>query len=63
MSHTFNDRATIAATVVLQILADAELELDFDPRELKLRLELYLRAEFDDLAQQIIAEREGYDNA
>ena len=63
MSHTFNDRATIAATVVLQILADAELELDFDPRELKLRLELYLRAEFDDLAQQTIAEREGHDNA
>jgi hypothetical protein len=44
-----------------QILADAERELDLDPRELKLRLEMHLREEFADLTQQIAADRGGHD--
>jgi hypothetical protein len=48
----------VAAIAVLQIVTDAELELDLEPAELKLRLELYLRDEFADLARRIAADRE-----
>jgi hypothetical protein len=55
------DRATIVVAAFLQILADAERELDLDPRELKLRLKMHLREEFVDLTQQIAADRGGHD--
>jgi sRNA-binding protein len=48
------DRACVVATALLRI--HAERELDLDPRELKLRLEMYPREEFADLTQQIAAE-------
>ena len=55
------DRADVVAKAILRILVDAERELDLDPQELKLRLAIYLRDEFDNLAQQIAADRGGHD--
>ena len=62
-NRTITDRATVAAIAVLQIITDAEQELDLDPRELQLRLWRYLADEYDDIARQVAAERKGYDDA
>jgi hypothetical protein len=55
MIKSFNDRATTAATAILQIVADAELEPDLVPGELQYRICRYLRDEFDDIARQMAA--------
>jgi hypothetical protein len=43
------DRASVAATTVLQIVTDAEAEPDVPAGELHLRLWRFLHDEFDDL--------------
>jgi hypothetical protein len=56
------DRADVVATAILRILVDAERELDLDPGELKLQLEMYLRKEFADLTQEIMSADEADDD-
>jgi hypothetical protein len=56
MVQSFNDRATVAANAILQIIVDAEAK-QVEPGELHLRVSRYLRDEFDDLARQMAAEQ------
>lgn len=44
-----SDCASVAATAILQIISDAELETDLPPGELQLRLWRFLHDEFDDI--------------
>ena len=55
------DRASVAATAVLQIITDAEQEPGLPPDELHYRLWRYLRDEFADIARETANDR-GDDN-
>ena len=57
MFQSFNERASVATTIILQIISDGD-DKKLDPGEVYLRIWRRLRDEFDDVARQMAAEQQ-----
>jgi hypothetical protein len=57
MFQSFNDRASVATTIVLEIVSDGD-DKELDPDEVYLRIWRRLRDEFDDVAREMAAEQQ-----